>query len=272
VAHDISVGSSQHRDLFCREFIDTHDPYDADKLDWPELDADSLERLRSMPFWGEAVSTEQDVARKVQALVPLVSDPLIREAIALQGFEEGRHAALLQRLVKIYDIQLPPLEDEGSSGDPEWDFIRVGYGECFDSFFAFGLYTIARDSGLFPRSLLTVVEPIVQEEARHILFFVNWIAYVRKNSSLPRKPVALAQSGTAMALQVWKRIQTARGVADDDMMLSAQDSLNSAELSPGSLLNLCVQEHDRRLGMYDSRLLRPRFVPAIARSLTRVLR
>jgi hypothetical protein len=257
--------------LFCREFIDTHDPYEPDKLEWPELDDESLERLRAMPFWGEAVSTEQDVARKVQALVPLVSDPLIREAIALQGFEEGRHAALLQRLTTIYDIQVPPTEQEAASGNPEWDFIRVGYGECFDSFFAFGLYNIARDSGLFPRSLLTVVEPIVQEEARHILFFVNWIAYIRKNAPLARRPVELARSGTAMALQVWKRIQTARGVADDDMMLSAQDSLNTADLSPGKLLNLCVQEHDRRLGIYDRRLLRPRFVPAIARSLTRVL-
>jgi len=272
VAQSIVIGSSEHRDLFCREFIDTHDPYDPDKLDWPELDAESLERLRTMPFWGEAVSTEQDVARKVQALVPLVSDPVIREAIALQGFEEGRHAALLQRLTKVYDIQVPPAPQEPSSDDPEWNFIRVGYGECFDSFFAFGLYAVAKESGLFPRTLLTVVEPIVQEEARHILFFVNWIAYVRKHAPLPRKPIEMARSAMAMALQVWKRVQTARGVADDDMMLSAQDSLNSADLSPGNLLTLCLREHDRRLGVYDPRLLRPRFVPAIARSLTRVLR
>ena len=271
MAQGIAIGSSQHRDLFCRQFIDTHDPYDPDKLDWPELDGASLERLRSMPFWGEAVSTEQDVARKVQALVPLVPDPLIREAIALQGFEEGRHAALLQRLTKTYDIQVPPTEEEPASEDAEWNFIRVGYGECFDSFFAFGLYAVAKESGLFPRSLLTVVEPIVQEEARHILFFVNWIAYVRKHAPLARKPIELARSGTAMALQVWKRIQTARGVSDDDMMLNAQDSLNSADLSPGNLLNLCLQEHDRRLGIYDRRLLRPRFVPAIARSLTKIL-
>lgn len=272
MAHRIPIGSSQHRDLFCREFIDTHDPYDPDQLDWPELDDESLKRLRGMPFWGEAVSTEQDVARKVQALAPLVSDPLIREAIALQGFEEGRHAALLQRLTKIYDIQVPPAEEEPTSDDAEWNFIRVGYGECFDSFFAFGLYAIAKDSGLFPSSLLTVVEPIVQEEARHILFFVNWIAYVRKHASPARKPVELGRSGVAMALQVWKRIQTARGVADDDMMLGAEESLNSADLSPGKLLKLCLEENDRRLGVYDPRLLRPRFVPAIARSLTRVLR
>lgn len=271
MAHRISIGSSQHRDLFCREFIDTHDPYDPDKLAWPELDAENLERLRAMPFWGEAVSTESDVARKVQALVPLISDPLIREAIALQGFEEGRHAALLQRLTTIYEIPVPQVEEEPSSDDAEWNFIRVGYGECFDSFFAFGLYATARDSGFFPKDLLTVVEPIVQEEARHILFFVNWIAYVRKHSSLARKPLELARSGTAMALQVWKRIQTARGVADDDMMLGAQESLNSTELSPGKLLKLCLEENDRRLGMYDSRLLRPRFVPAIARGLARVL-
>jgi hypothetical protein len=277
----ILVGSEQHKELFCRSFIDTHDPYDPHAIDWPEVEPDMLARLRAMPFWGEAISTESDVARKVKALAPLESDPLLREAIALQGYEEGRHSALLHEMLRHYDIPMPRTSDDPPRGDPTWNFMRVGYGECFDSFFSFGLYTLARDSGLFPPALLNTMEPIVQEEARHILFFVNWIAYCRAQQTAPQRIVHAGRCAMAMTLQVWTRIKTAitaaRGGGDggaseeNDFMLGVKDSLDVVK-SPRQFLEVCLRENNRRLAPYDPRLLRPRLVPAIARMLSRVLR
>jgi hypothetical protein len=270
-----TIGSAEHKDLFCRSFVETHDPYDPEKMPWPELDADSLARLRAMPFWHEAISTERDVARKVKALVPHITDPQLRDAIDLQGFEEGRHAALLQHLVARYDVALPEIPNPPLSDNAEWDFIRTGYGECFDSFFAFGLYVLAKKAEIFPASLLTVVEPIVQEEARHILFFVNWIAYRRVNHPAWQRPLDFGQTVTAMAAQIWFRIQTARGAVggdqENDFMLGVRDSLDLPS-TPREFLDLCLREHEARLAPYDERLLRPRFVPTVARTLAKVLR
>lgn len=272
---DFSIGSEEHKDLFCRVFVDTHDPYVPEKMPWPDLDDESLGRLRAMPFWHEAISTERDVARKVQALVPHIEDRQLRDAIDLQGFEEGRHAALLQYMLNRYEIPLPEISQPPLSDNAEWNFIRTGYGECFDSFFAFGLYFLAKKSGLFPAALLEVVEPIVQEEARHILFFVNWIAYRRRNHAFWQRPLDFGQTAAAMALQVWVRIQTARGVAgggeEDDFMLGVRDSLDLPS-TPREFLDLCLREHEARLAPYDERLLRPRFVPGVAKSLTKVFR
>jgi hypothetical protein len=270
------IGSAEHKELFCRAFIDTHNPFQADDLQWPEVDADALQRLRTMPFWDEAISTESEVATTIQTLAPLVPDPLLREAIALQGYEEGRHAAILKTMIEHYEIPPPALRPAAGNGDPEWAFMRIGYGECFDSFFAFGLYTLARQSGLFPEPLLRVVEPIVQEEARHILFFVNWIAYCRAREPAWKRPAHMARCGMAMAAQVWTRIKTARGIATgsndgDDFMLGVQDSLDVVP-SPGKLLAICLEENERRLADFDPRLLRPRFVPGIARLAAKVLR
>jgi len=47
----IKVGSDAHRELFCRQFLETHELYDPAVLPWPELDDAQLDRLRSVPFW-----------------------------------------------------------------------------------------------------------------------------------------------------------------------------------------------------------------------------
>ena len=265
MAHAITVGSEEHEELFCRFFTDTHLDYDPERIDWPELDEATLARLRALPFWNEAVSTEHDVARKVQALVPHESDPVLRDAIALQGFEEGRHAKLIRALTSHYQLPADPPAEAPLPADIEWAFIRTGYGECFDSFFAFGLIQIAKDSGFFPEPLIKLFEPIVQEEARHILFFVNWIAYRRAQQTLPHRPLDWSRCAMAMALQVWARVQTARGAATDDFMLKGHESI-SMDISPRGFLQLCLRENDRRLSPYDPRLLRPRFVPTVART------
>jgi hypothetical protein len=272
--NQLIIGSTEHKELFCREFIDTHDPYDPERVGWPDLDDDTVGRLRAMPFWDEAISTETDVAKKVNGLTPLQTDPLLREAIELQGFEEARHATLLSEMIRHYEIPSPEIREEKQHPDPVWNFLRMGYGECFDSFFAFGLFTLARDSGLFPASLLAVVEPIVQEEARHILFFTNWVAYCRAREPWYKRPRHATNCALAMAAQVWVRVQTARGAADaadNDFMIGVRESLDVAK-SPRQLIETCLRENDRRLAAYDQRLLRPTFVPTLARGLARVLR
>lgn len=278
----ITIGSDEHKELFCRVFIETHDPYDPARVQWPEVDDATLKRLRTMPFWNEAVSTEHDVARKVQALVPHEPDPRLREAIALNGFEEGRHSSLLDHMLRHYEIPRPATREEALSDDPLWDFMRVGYGECFDSFFAFGIYKLAGDSGFFPPPLLTAVAPIVQEEARHILFFANWVAYCRARERGAGKASHMARCAAAMTAQVWGRVKTAISAArgggesaaaapEDDFMMGVKDSLEVVS-SPRQFLTTCLSENDRRLAAFDPRLLRPTFVPRLARALARVLR
>jgi hypothetical protein len=266
-----AIGSERHRELFCREFIDTHETYDATALPWPELDTASVERLRSLPFWEEAVSTERSTAAKVCAQALLETDPLIREAVALQGEEEARHSAVLDALLTRYQIPVKARPPAPLPTDIEWAFLRTEYGECFDSFFAFGLFAVAKDSGFFPPALVNMFEPIVQEEARHILFFVNWLAYRRAQLPWWRKPKLISRCLTGMAAQAWSRIQTARGMGDGgDFTLKGHEAINVA-ITPRTFLELCLHENDRRLGKYDRRLLRPRLVPSLARALCRVL-
>jgi hypothetical protein len=101
----IKVGSEAHKDLFCRQFLETHELYDPATLPWPDLDEAQLGRLRSVPFWQEVYHTERRAGAIVAAFTPMVQDPLVREAVALQGVEEARHAQLIRVMIDRYGLE-----------------------------------------------------------------------------------------------------------------------------------------------------------------------
>ena len=267
----LSVGSDAHKARFCRVFIDTFHPYEIRDIRWPELEPADLERLRALPFWGEAVASERTAGARVHAMADAEPDPILREAIAMQGYEESRHAALLESMLAHYGIPIPDTPPERPR-DAEWGFLRMGYGECFDSFFAFGLFRLSADSGLFPRPLVDRFDGVMQEEARHILFFTNWIAYRRIQLPFHRKARFLARRGLGLAVQAVGRVRTAlqlRGAeAGDDFTMQVPDSI--AEVTMRTLAETCLRENARRLAPYDAELLRPTFVPRLVRQVLRL--
>ena len=265
------VGSAEHKELFCRFFIDTHITFDPAAIDWPELDEDSLKLLHSLPVWAEAMETERMGTCTVQSWAEQQTDPLIRQAVALQGQEEARHAAIIQGLTTRYGITLPTLPPPVPPVDAEWDFLRFGYSECFDAFFTFALFAIARDSGLIPRRLVETFEPVIQEEARHILFFVNWEAYHQARSPFWQRPRSLGRGALERVLQAYKRLRIALGArTNKDFTMKAHQQI-TREITPRRFLELCLAENALRLDRYDARLIRPRLVPAIAKALCRFL-
>ena len=263
---ELPIGSEEHKALFCREFIDTFHPYEVADVRWPDLGDDDLKRLRALPFWEEAVLSERTAGARVQAAADAEHDPVLREAIAMQAYEEQRHAALLESLLRRYGIPVPEGEAERVK-DPEWAFLRMGYGECFDSFFAFGLFHVASQSGIFPRPLVDTFDGVMQEEARHILFFSNWVAYRGFKLPLHLKPWFLVRRGFGVALQALGRVKTALQMRDadegDDFTMQVPPEIGEVTLR--RLAQICLGENERRLARYDPRLLRPRFVPGLVR-------
>jgi hypothetical protein len=260
----LRIGSEEHRDVFCRAFIDTFTPYEPEGIEWPDLDRDAVARLRALPFWGEAIGSERTAASRVMAQADQETDPLLREAVTLQGYEEARHAKLLEALLTRYEIPFPDVRADVPN-DPEWGFLRMGYGECFDSFFAFGLFRFAADTGFFPPPIVRIFDGVMQEEARHILFFANWAAHRQTGLPIAQRPWFLVRRGLGMLWQAVGRMKTALqlrdGDAGDDFTMQVPEAIGEVTLS--KLGALCLAENDRRLSIYDPRLLRPAMVPTL---------
>jgi hypothetical protein len=271
----IRPGSEAHKTLFCRTLLDTFNPYKPAIIDWPALDDEARGRLVSLPIWDIAVQTEGRARLNVASYAAVTRDALLREAIELNAFEEGRHKTVLANMVAAYGIELAPEPQYPPPRDPEWAFMLTGYSECIDSFFAFGLFAAARRSGFFPPALVDTFEPVMQEEARHILFFVNWAAWHRRTMPWWRRPwFELKVLGIWIVL-VWERLRIARdvehGVQDNNFTVTGAKSV-TADVSAADLVGLCLTENRRRMAAYDQRLLRPAAVPAVARLASRFLR
>ena len=283
VSGPIAPGSEAHKTAFCRMLLDTHNPYKPSIIDWPVLDAEARERLVSLPIWDIAVQTEGKARQRVLSYAAVIEDPLLRRAVELDGFEEGRHKEVLANLVEAYGISLASEPEYRRPRDPEWAFMVTGFSECIDSFVAFGLFALAKRSGFFPPALIDTFEPVMQEEGRHILFFVNWVAWHKRNLSWPRRPLFAAKVLAVWILLVWERIGIARGVGntgdgsraavqDNNFTLTGSKAVGAVDLSVAALIDVCLEENERRLSGYDFRLLRPNFVPRLLRFARRFVR
>lgn len=265
----IAIGSEAHKQMFCRMVLDTFDPYKPEVMDWPKLEGDALKRVTSMPFWTIAVETEDRAREHIAQQAKQTRDPLIREAVEMIAFEENRHRRVLSALVETYGIDIRDLPVYVPTPRTEWNFMSTGYGECLDSFFAFGLFKLAADSGYFPQDLVDTFEPVVREESRHITFFVNWVAYTQANLPLWAKPWFMVKRLLHIAENGMGRLGVASG-AEDDFATHGKEAVG-VDIELGPFMDMCLAENDRRMGHLDPRLLRPTFIPNMVRLARRFI-
>lgn len=275
-SRSLKIGSDEHKQLFCRMLLETHNPYKPAVIEWPALAPDARQRVTSLPIWNIAVQTEGRASTRVKAFAASVGDPMLRNALEMDAGEEARHKVVLSKLVEAYGIELEPEPQYVVPRDVEWAWLVTGYSECVDSFLSFGLFEVARRSGYFPAELVDTFEPVMQEESRHILFFVNWAAWYRRKLPWWRRPWFIAKTGAVWAFLIWERIGIARGIDQKGEMQDANFAMSGAErmgidIQPAALIELCLAENERRLAGYDRRLLRPTPVPMLARLALRLL-
>ena len=209
----------------------------------------------------------------ITACAALEPDVVLREALELQAFEETRHARIIRQMIQRYELPAdePRVEIPADALDA---FIDFGFEECLDSFGAFGLFKLAREHLPIPGPLFDIFDRVMQEEASHIVFFLNWFAYRQANRGMAPRAVrqleALRRYGRAL--------RKLAGLARSGDTEEGKDFIiNGAEafvdnLTPAIVLAACLEENTRRLAGFDRRLLVPQLAPRLARVALGVLR
>jgi hypothetical protein len=236
--------------------------------------------VTSLPIWDIAVHTESRARLRFAAYAASVADPEIGQAIMLNAWEENRHKEVLANLVAAYDIELAPEPPFRQPRHPKWWFLVTGYQESIDSFFAFGLFELARRSGFFPAELVETFEPVIQEECRHILLFANLVAWERANLPWWRRIGFELRIAAVWAYIGWERMVLARSLGpkghgagqDTNFTATTAKSVSAVDFNTHDLIEVCLRENDRRFAGYDARLVRPTTIPKLARFALRFMK
>ncbi len=270
----MKIGSEAHKELFCYSFLDNHRQYESENLPCPELDEIALQRLRAIPFWATALATEQKAGAMINAYTKTINDPLVREAISLQGKEESRHARLIEFLIQHYGIEMVPPNPEPLPQNIEPAFIKFGFNECVDSFLAFGIFKLARLSHFFPEPLFAIFDTVLDEEASHIVFFINWFAYLQLSQGEESK---ILRAGKTL----WyygKAIKHLAAIAGNPNSQKPEKSFTFTgantfidTLTPQAFLTACLEENTRRMSYFDQRLLQPKLLSTVSKVALNIL-
>jgi hypothetical protein len=263
----VKIGSAAHKETFCRQFIESHRVFVPAELPWPELDAAALGRLRAVPFWPEVLYTERRAGAIVAAFAETIADPLVREAVALQGVEEARHAELLREMVRRYDIAAEERPLDTLTGNPRRRFADFGYGECLDAFLGYGVFRIARRAGFLPEPMFAIFDTLMHEETRHIVFFVNWMAWQQAATGYRPAPLRAVVAAWYYARAVGRLAGTVRRgqqTNDGKDFSATQASVFLDGFTLRGLVAECHSEHARRMPEFDPAPLRPRLLPSLA--------
>jgi len=271
----MKIGSQEHRDAFCTHFTQTYVEYDPKTLPWPVLDAAALHRLQAVPFWEEVFYTERRAGAIVGAFTETVDDPVLKAALALQGEEETRHANLIRVMIDRYGLDAPerPMEDLGP--DIETRFKDFGFGECLDSFLGFGLFKIAWQAEFLPREMLQIFETLMYEETRHIVFFINWMAYTEARRGWLARTVSPLTSLHYYLRAVYRMAGLARRgkqLNDGQNFAATQVGVFLDGFKFRRFLEDCYAENSRRMSVFEPELLRPSFLPQLAEVALKALR
>jgi len=208
----------------------------------------------------------------ISACAALEPDTTVRQALELQAFEEARHARIIRHMIELYRLPVDQIRVE-IPADVLEAFIDFGFEECLDSFGAFGLFKLAREHLAIPAGLFDIFDRVMQEEASHIVFFLNWFAYRQTNAGAGpwafRHPKALKHYGRA--LRKLARLAFSDGTAEGkDFIISGAEAFVD-NLTVATVLAACLDENTRRLARCDQRLLVPKLAPRLARLVLGVL-
>ena len=99
------------------------------------------------------------------------------------------------------------------------------------------------DGDLLPRQLVETFDPVIKEEGRHILFFVNWVAWHRRNMPWWRRPYFELKVLAVWVFLIYERMGIASDVSngqqDNNFTMNGASQLG-ADIDVGELIAICI--------------------------------
>jgi hypothetical protein len=258
------IGSYDSKKQFCRRFVEGYS-VESNLIVWPKTDQSTLERLQRIPAWVRVLQSKLDAAQIVGAFAETLSDSMIKEAIALQGQHEQRHYQTLKSFIQTYDIAAPVIRTATPLNNLETAFIDLGFKKCLDALLGFGFYGLASETRAFPEELLQPFDQLLNDEARHIVFFMNWFAYAQTKQGKSWNELRGANAVWRQRGELLKLLMAfGKDDDEDNILFILFGSTQPEQLTAERFLALCLRENKRRMSLPSTEGLQPQLAPTLA--------
>jgi hypothetical protein len=263
------IGSYDSKKQFCRRFTEGYsiesNLISGSKVAWPKADSSTIERLQRIPLWSRVLQSKHDAARIVSAFADTLGDSMLKEAIALQGQHEQYHYEALESFVQTYEIPASIPQATPLLKNLEAAFIDLGFQKCLNALLGFGFYGLAKETRAFPEELLHGFDRLLNEEARHIVFFMNWFAYAQTKQGKSWNELRGTNAIWQHRGEILKLLMAFGKDDDEDNILFILFGGDHPEqLAAERFLALCLSENKRRMSLPSTEGLQPQLMPTLA--------
>lgn len=176
------VGSYQHKKIFCQLLTESSD---STSLNVPPLDALTQKRLGELQIWPVLYGQLQRSHAVAQLFSQSVKGTLLQEAIAHLAQDKKAIAQAIRTLCQENQLSDSGFNDAEISTAGDSDFKAISHQDNMGLFWLSGLYELAIQEQYLQADVLNLFDQLLTIQARHSLFFINWLAF---ESQVKQKP------------------------------------------------------------------------------------
>jgi len=175
-------------------------------------------------------------------------------------------------LVLPRPVELMVIRDRLTTPD-NWELVRVqvcpARWHCEEGGHAelLRVIKIARQFGFLPEPLVEIFTMLMREETRHVVFFIDWMAWQQTARGYGARWLRAAIAAWYYSRAIGRLLGTLWCVRDandrrDFSATQASVLLNGSHFR--GFVQQCCAEHARRMAGFDYDLLLPRLLPTVA--------
>lgn len=228
----------------------------------PSLDDSTRKKLAELNIWAEVYDQHQQAGWVAQSYSQVVKGSLLQRAIAQIAENELALAQSLKTLCKENRLGTINVGNHDSVPASEVAFRKSCHRSNLSLFLASGLYELASQDGYLQPDLLNLWNEVLNIQACHVLFFMNWLAF---EAQVKQKPdYELSGLGSLWThkkqwLAIFNKLN--RSEYDDNLPRDPkQIDYFLGKENYSSFLDACERNYRDRFESLDSRLLRPRIL------------
>jgi hypothetical protein len=267
----MQLGSYEHRQLFCQALTDHHIKYDLDQVLWPQLADRDLQRLREIPFWSSVLQQKRQMALIASAVAAQTKPTRLKGATLLLAQEANRQVQLIEQMMAFYQIPKLNVPARPLPGDLIPVLMDLAFDQYLDAFVLWGWFALAQEQQYLPEALLEVWELILDEDARHSVFFANWRAGEGFSIGNSWRRLRSLWQHSVQFLGLFDRF--GRQIEDATLPKTASTTdIFMGQLTAEQLLTYCLAAHEQRLAGVKPPLVKPKLAPELTQLLLRILR